>query len=262
MSLLLKKARLDNHEALAFVFEESGGALHLTKCHVCGADNLDFAVRCSSCGGILQDTVKALDLFSTIYNIWRYPNSTFRKILLATHRNYSLLLVILEGIGLSFLTFYIVKAADIYTLDFSRLLLTCIALGVVVFVPGIYAFCVLSYFALRVRETGASIKGYISGIIYSLHPVALGAVFLIPLEVAVFGSYLFSYNPSPQVINPLSFYFLAFLDVVFGAAAFLLVLRLMDVLFGARVRMIGLVVMFSCVFVIAAEIARRILLNK
>ncbi len=235
----------------------------MSKCQVCNSENLEFAIRCASCGSNLQDSVKSLDLFSTIYNVWRFPDSTLRKIVLATHRNYSVLLAALEGIGLSFLMLYIVKAADIYSLQFPRLLLAGAVLGLVIFLPGIYLFCALSYVAVRVRRTGARFKGFASGMIYSLHPMAVWSVMLVPLEVAVFGSYLFSNNPPPQVINPVSFYFLAFLHVVFAAAALLLVVRLTRVLFGVRViAVLGLAVLFSAVFVFASEIAKQILLNK
>lgn len=234
----------------------------MTKCQVCGADNLDLAVRCTACGGILQDSVKALDLFATIFDIWRYPDSTLRKVVLATHRNYSILLAALEGIGLSFLALYIVKAADIYSVNFTRLLATGVAIGIVVFLPSIYFFCGLSYLTLRVRRTGATFRGYASGIIYSLHPLAIGAVILIPMEVAVFGSFLFSNNPPPQVINPVSFYFLAFLDVVLASAAVALILRLAKVVFGVRILVIGLAALFTGVFAVTAEIAKRILLGK
>lgn len=234
----------------------------MNKCQVCNADNLDLAVRCSSCGSNLQNSVKALDLYSTIFNIWRYPDSTLKKVVLATHRNYSLLLAALEAIGLSFLAMYMVKAADIYSVDFTRLLVTSIVIGLIVFLPAIYIYCGLSYLTLRVRRTGATLRGYIAGIVYSLHPLALAAVFMVPMEVAVFGSYLFSNNPPPQVINPVSFYFLAFLDIVFAIAAFGLVLRLTKVIFGIRVTIIGLAALFCGVFAVAVEVAKYVLLNR
>ena len=234
----------------------------MTKCQVCETDNLDLAVRCSSCGSILQDSVKALDLFTTIFNIWRYPDVTLRKIILASHRNYSLVLAALEGIGLSFLTLYIVKAADIYSVQFGRLLVIGSILGFVVFLPAVYAFGAVSFVALRVWRSGASLKGFLSSIIYALHPLALWAVLLVPMQVAVFGSFLFSNNPSPQVINPVSFYFLAFLDIVFVIAVFYLLLRLAKVIFGTRVLLISFVVLLSGVFAVALEIAKRIMLNK
>jgi hypothetical protein len=241
---------------------KGGGGLFLSKCQVCSADNLDFAIRCKSCGSILQDSVKALDLFSTIYNIWRFPDSTLRKIVLATHRNYSLLLAALEGIGLSFFALFIVKAADIYSLQFPLLLAAGLVLGLIVFLPTIYAFGALSYATLRIKKTGASLNGFISGLIYAMHPIALGAVVLIPMDVAVFGSYLFSNNPPPQVINPVSFYFLALLDLVSLVAAFVMVLRLTKVLYGVRLLGIGLAALFMGIFSVAVEVAKQILLSR
>lgn len=234
----------------------------MTKCHVCEADNLDLAVRCKSCGSILQDSAKALNLFSTIYNLWRFPDQTLKKVIIASHRNYTVLLAALEGIGLSFLTLYIVKAADIYSVDFTRLLVTGIVLGVVVFLPALYVFSGISYLSLRVSRTGASVMGYISGMIYSLHPFAIGAAFLIPMDVAVFGSFLFSNNPSPQVINPISFYFLAFLDIVLLAAAVALILRFSKVVFGRKVTLLGIGALFVGVFALALEIAKFVMLAK
>lgn len=229
---------------------------------MCETDNLDLAVRCSSCGSILQDSVKALDLFTTIFNIWRYPDATLRKIILASHRNYSLVLAALEGIGLSFLALYIIKAADIYSVQFGRLLIIGSILGLVVFLPAVYAFGGVSFVALRGWRSGASLKGFLSSIIYALHPLAIGTVLLVPMQVAVFGSFLFSNNPSPQVINPVSFYFLAFLDIVFVIAVFYLLLRLAKVVFGTRVLLISFVVLLSGVFAVALELAKRIMLSK
>ncbi len=234
----------------------------MTKCHVCEADNLDLAIRCKSCGSILQDSVKALDLYSTVYNLWRYPEQTLKKIILASHRNYTMLLAALEGIALSFFTLYLVKAADIYSLDFTRLLVTGMVLGVVVFLPAIYLFGGISYATLRVKRTGASMTGYLSGMVYSLHPFAVGAVILVPMDVAVFGSFLFSNNPSPQVINPVSFYFLAFLDIVLLAAAVSLVVHFSKVVFGRKVTAVGIAALLSSVFAVALEVAKSIMLAK
>ncbi len=233
-----------------------------TKCQVCGSDNLDLAVRCASCGSILQDSVKSLDLFSTVYNLWSFPESTLRKVILATHRNYSVLLGILEGIGLSFVMFYVVKAADIYSVSFPRLIVAGISLGIAVYFPSILIFSLLAYLIFRVRRTGASLRGFVAGMLYTLHPVAIGAVFMLPLEVAVFGSYLFSNNPAPQVINPVSFYFLAFLDVVFGGAVLLSIWRLSKVLSRSWKFMAGTSGILAVIFAVASEVAKHILIQK
>lgn len=239
-----------------------GGSLLLTKCPICNVDNLDFSLRCSSCGSILQQRVKTLDLFSTLYNLWRYPDVTLRKIVLAEHRNYTTLIATLEAIGLSFLFLFLIKAADNYSVELWRLLVVGFELAIIVFLPSIYMFSALSYLIVRFKRTGASFKGFASGIIYSLHPIALSAVIFLPAEVAVFGAYLFSNNPSPQVINPLPFYFLGFLDFVFGIAAFFFTMRLAQVLFGTKKFIFAFAAISFAVLFVGFEIAKSILLRR
>ncbi len=233
----------------------------MTKCPVCDADNLEFATRCISCGSFLQQSVKTLDLFSTIFELWRHPVFALRRILLAEHKNYTILIAVLEAVTLSFLSLYIVKAADIYSLELWKLIATGTGLALFVFLPAMYLFLVLSYLVLRPKKRGVTLKGFISGTVYSLHPLAFSAAVFLPSEIAVFGPYVFSNNPPPQVINPLPFYFLGFLDLASAVAALVFATRLINILFGAKRRVTVLMAVFLCVFAAALEITKHILLG-
>lgn len=163
--------------------------LLLDKCPICNTDNPDFALRCKSCGSILQQSVKTLDLFSTIYDLWRYPDFTFRKIILAEHKNYTVFMALLEGIGISYFFMFVVKAGDIYSIDLWRLVVSGVGLAIFIFLPFLYVFSIVSYLTLRTVQTGVTLKGFISATIYGLHPVAFSAIVLLPAEVAVFGAF-------------------------------------------------------------------------
>lgn len=236
-----------------------GGSI-LTKCPVCNTDNLEFSTRCISCGSFLQQSVRTLDLFSTIFELWRHPVFAIRRILVAEHKNYTVLIAVLEAVTLSFLSLYIVKAADIYSVELWKLIVTGTGLALVVFLPALYVFFVLSYLILGPKKRGVTIKGFISGIVYSLHPLAFSAAVFLPATIAVFGPYAFSNNPPPQVINPLPFYFLGFLGLASGIAALVFTTRLVHILFGKRIRVTVLTAVFLCVFAAALEIAKHILL--
>lgn len=233
----------------------------MTRCPVCNSDNLEFATRCVSCGSFLQQSVKTIDLFSTIFELWRHPVFALRRILVAEHKNYTVLIAVFESVAMSFFALYIVKAADIYSLELWKLIVTGTGLALVVFLPAMYLFIVLSYLILRPKKKGVTLKGFISGTIYSLHPLAFGAAVFLPAEIAVFGPYTFSNNPPPQVINALPFYFLGFLGVASAVAALVFATRLMHMLFGARLRVTVLTAVFLCVFVAAIEVAKHILLG-
>lgn len=221
---------------------------------------MDFSLRCTSCGGILQQADKTLDFFSTIYNLWRYPDFAFRKIILAEHKNYTVLIATLEAIGLSFLFLFIVKGGDIFSIDLVRLLSTGIKLAVIVFLPFLYLFSVLSYASARVSKTGAPLKGFIASAVYGLHPIGFSAIIILPAYVAVYGPYIFSNNPSPQTINPLPFYFLGFLDLLLAIAAFFLILKLTELLFGTKKKIAVFAGVFFILLFAAMEVAKQILL--
>jgi hypothetical protein len=50
---------------------------------------------------------------------------------------------------------------------------------------------------------------------YAVVPIIYTLVFLFPIEIAIFGAYLFANNPPPSVINPFAYLVLLTLD---GAA--------------------------------------------
>jgi hypothetical protein len=222
---------------------------------------MDLSLRCSSCGGLLQQRAKTLDLFATLFNVWRYPDFTFRKIILAEHRNYAFLIALFEAVGMSFLFLFTVKAGDIFSIELIRLLSTGLGFAVAAYLPFLYLFCLLSYFLSRASQTGASLRGFMAGMIYAMHPIAVSAIVILPLEVAVFGPYVFSNNPSPLTINPAPFYLLGILDCLLGFAAIMFVARLSKLLFGTRKKAIIFVGIFFILFIVSVELTKRILVG-
>ena len=230
------------------------------KCPVCGKENTYLLLRCASCKSYIQPNLKALDLFATLFSLWRNPELTLKRIVIADHRNYTLLLALLEALGLSFFFFYFIKAADVFSLSLSRVLMESFDLSLVVFLPTVYLFSALNYVVSRIRGTGARFRGIVSGTVYALHPLALGAVILFPVEVAIFGVYIFSNNPPPQVINPAAFYSMAFLGIVCCVTVVFYYVRFSRMLFGVGVFVFAFVATAIVSLFSSFEIAKMILL--
>jgi len=169
---------------------------------------------------------------------------------------------VLEAVGLSFLSFFILKAGDIYSIDLVQLFSAGIGLAIVVYLPFLYLYSILSYMAGRVSRTGASLKGFIAGMIYALHPIGLGAIIILPSEAAVFGSYVFSNNPSPQTINPAPFYLFGFLECLMGTAAIFLVFRLTRLFFGNGKKTAIFAGIFFILLFTAMEITKQTLTKR
>ena len=181
--------------------------------------------------------------------------------MLAEHGNYTLLIAIFESIGFSFLSLFIIKAGDIFSIELPRLLWAGFAAALTVYFPFLFLFSALSYTSTRVSKTGARLKGFTTGMIYGLHPIALSAIIVLPIEIAVFGPYIFSNNPSPLVINPVPFYFLGSLDFFLGIASVVFVLRLAKLLFGSRKKAAIFAGIFFILLITSMEITKRVLVK-
>ncbi len=228
---------------------------------MCGATNKELATRCASCGGTLQDRAKTLNLFSTLYGIWRFPDYTIRKILLAEHKNYVFILAAFEGVFLGYLFLFFVKAGDTYSIELPRLILSGFVAGILLFLPMLYLSAILSYLLLRVYRTGVTARGFIAGMIYSLHPLALSMVVILPMEIAVYGPYLFSNNPPPWIINPPPFYLFVILELIAVLAAINFVVHLVRLLFTRRIITVAVVGLILIAFSVLTDAAKSLLVK-
>jgi hypothetical protein len=199
-------------------------------CPVCGTENDDFAVVCVSCKGYIQAKVDTLDLFQTIWGLTESPGATFRRIGLARSKNYVIPLTFAFGIALVYALLwhgnYGVREPQLITLLGIGLLAGPV-LGVILF------FALSRLLTAASRVTGRKITGRNAFALfaYAASPVVLSLVLVFPIEIAVFGVYLFDSNPPPIVLNPLAFIILAGLDVIAGVWSL--------VLLGIGIRVMG-----------------------
>ena len=172
----------------------------MLKCSVCGNDNDDFAVICSSCGSFVQTTIQMLDLFAIIWGLIEAPRATFRRIALAKRKTYVWLLSSLSGIYVAFLVFRLENLAHqlpdfiLFAAGFASGLpvgLLCVS----------FIACVGLFFAKIVGGRG-KLKNNIAVTSYAMGPLTFLLVFVFPVELALFGINLFGENPSPMIIRP------------------------------------------------------------
>jgi hypothetical protein len=195
----------------------------MIRCPVCSHENDDFAITCTQCKGFLQNRVPNLNLFETAWGILESPRKTFRTIALAEHKNYSLVLFSLFGVSLSFALIWYFKLGERFT-TLLDLIITALLVG-----PGVgLAACLLILlpFVLFARLMGgkATVRTSLGMLAYSLTPIVLSLFLVLPVELLTFGMYLFTSNPHPYVLKPVSYVMLVGFDVVVTAWSLLLVL--------------------------------------
>src|SRR6059036_2490374 len=84
-------------------------------CSVCGQQNNELAVLCTSCQSYLQSKVENLNLFETIWQLIESPRSAFKRIVLAKHKNYVFVLSSLLGISMAFAMFWLKNLGPQFT---------------------------------------------------------------------------------------------------------------------------------------------------
>jgi hypothetical protein len=173
-------------------------------CSVCQTENDSYAAICKKCGGFLQNRVPNLDLFDTLWRIIENPRKAFRLIMIAEHKNYALFLYALCGISVAFSGFWYFRVGD----RFENVMLL-IFWGLIIGVPlGIGLCPILTSFhwllskLLGGKSTFRASMGITS---YSLMPFIVSLLLLLPIELMTFGMYIFTFNPHPIIIKPVSY---------------------------------------------------------
>jgi hypothetical protein len=180
-------------------------------CSVCGRQNEDLAVVCTSCKGFLQSKIVALNLFETVWCLVESPRTAFRRIVLSQHKNYVVVLSTLMGVHVAYYVIWYKNLGDVFP-DLMVLLGAGLAAG-----PSLGMVCALGFGALVMKLTNmvgqrVSMRNAFAVVAYAGVPVICSLVFVFPVEMAIFGIYFFGTNPSPMVLKPVEYLVLLGLD--------------------------------------------------
>lgn len=173
----------------------------MRSCTVCGAENEDLAVVCTSCKSFLQSKVDNLNLFETLWGLMENPRATFRRIALARHKNYAILLNCLLGVTLLY-TFFWYRTMGPSFSSLATLISTGIVLGPPVGVLFVLLFAGIMHRLARLVGGNGSFRNTYAVASYAGAAIVYSLVFVFPIEIAIFGMYFFANNPPPLVISP------------------------------------------------------------
>ena len=193
----------------------------MARCPTCSHENDDFATICGNCKGFLQNRVANLNFFETSWGILESPRPTFRIITLAEHKNYSLLLFSFLGIAASFSIFFFQKLGLFFE-SLVDLIPWAVSGGVAFGFVMAFPLSLTLHGAARMMGSRMKLRHSYALIAYSCVPVLLSLVLVLPIELMTFGMYLFTSNPHPAVIKPVSYYVLIGFDTLLALWAVVL----------------------------------------
>jgi hypothetical protein len=185
-------------------------------CKSCSTENPYYEVICSNCHSYLRDRIFNIDLWHTIELLIETPVKAFRRIIQSEHKNFISLIFIFAVFKLFissiFISLALFKNEQALNVFFARLFY---------FSGGMLALLLILSFLLLLVLKGGGIKARYKDLLalftFSLMPYSFAAIILFPVELIIFGSYLFSVNPSPFIIK-------GFLAWVLFCIEFLLIL--------------------------------------
>ncbi len=187
----------------------------MIRCTVCQTENDEYATTCIRCRGFLQNRILNLDFFQTAWSVIESPRKAFHDVTLAEHKNYSLVLFSLLGISLSFTGFWYYRAGERFD-SLLTLIVWGILGGVVLGLVLAPLISLVHFVAARILRGKSGYRNSLGVVAYSLTPVVLSLIFILPVELLTFGIYLFTSNPSPYTIKPASFVTLVGFDILVG----------------------------------------------
>lgn len=194
----------------------------MIRCPVCSAENHHLAITCNKCGAFLQNKIEALDLFTTAWRVLERPTRTFHTISVSRHKNYSVFLSSIAGIGFLFTAFWIINAGGL-TNSLPRFLGAGILFGLPLGVITVVLFSIVCIITARLMRIRVHFKNCYAVTSYALIPVVASVIFVLPLEIMTFGLHFFSKNPSPYLLKPTVYILLLILDGLFALWSLILI---------------------------------------
>ena len=157
---------------------------------------------CSHCGGYLQTRIQTLDLFDTLWMLIESPRRAFKRICLAEQKNYIHFLAAVVGVEIVALWLWRARGGLLFENNLQFLILALILSGPLVGVLVLYAGSFVYSTIARLMNARTRFREVKAVLAYALIPLMLAAVFLVPIELGLFGMSLFTGNPSPMVLKP------------------------------------------------------------
>lgn len=182
-------------------------------CKSCNTENPYYEFICINCHSFLREKIFNIDLWSTIDQLIVTPVKAFRRIIQSEHKNFISLIFIfavfklfISAIYLSLLTFRNEEALNFFIPRF------------ILFAGGmllLFLFIsLLLVWILKGRGIKARFKDLFAILTYSFMPYSFAAIILFPVELIIFGTYLFSVNPSPFIVKSFLAWALAILELL------------------------------------------------
>jgi len=136
-----------------------------------------------------------------IWLIIESPSAAFKKVIIAEHKNFVLFFSLFLGISAAFTLMWSKQSGNSFD-NLFPLLLFGTAVGIVICIPLFYCLAFVFHAVISLFKHKAEFKVTYGIVGWSLVPIMLSTVFILPFELSTLGLLLFSSNPSAYEVKP------------------------------------------------------------
>jgi len=188
--------------------------MNFTTCKNCNSENPIYALNCSYCNGYLRTRVPNIDLWSTISDLITSPTKAASTIIFAEHKNFMTFLIILISIKLSTNFWILFNSFGNENFLYNNYTIT-ITLGIISFIGLVFILSFIFSFLLKLMGIPNRPKDISALISFSFFPSVITLIILTPIQIALFGLYWFTFNPSPFFVKEVPSYIIACIEIIF-----------------------------------------------
>lgn len=167
-----------------------------------------FRFICKKCGNTFHNKIPNIEFTSVFTKLIESPRSGFEEIIQAENKNFIWIVLSLFSIKL-LINVHLLFPAEIYGNIFNLFQLVILSLFAAVILAFVLAVVIKKS---TVPKVEIRIKDLLAVISYSQIPWLFGLIILFPLEIVLFGKFLFSRNPSPFFVKPTFAYLFSVLE--------------------------------------------------
>ncbi len=235
-------------------------------CRACGYLNPLHLSVCENCGAIIRNRVANIDFGNTLLDIMHRPGYAFTNILFSEKKNLSFFLFFVSSFKILVINYILL--AFLYHTGFGLWSGIVLNFSIVLLIVLLLTFLLQRGYSIRkvkVRQ-----REIFAAYSFSTIPSIIFLIVFLPLELVVFGEFLFVFDPSPFLIDPVFAYLFLALEILFllwQAVLFSIALNIIrpGLIKNIIISLIMNIAVYAVSFILfsyAVEINRRILLGN
>lgn len=182
-------------------------------CKSCSTENAFYNQTCTKCKSYLREKIYNIDLWSVFSLLIESPTKAFTKIIYSEHKNFITFLFVLIALK----SLIIARFMAVPFLSPDKITSSILISGLLLFLILAVYLILISYIhnvVIKSYKIENRFKDLLAIHTFSFSPLIFSLFILFPLELVIYGPYLFSNNPYPFQIKETVFYILLSVEIL------------------------------------------------